>query len=118
MPKPAEPASSITLRTGCPTSEGTATFLPAFTITDPFTTGAGGGLAGIDDVDASASGGFGVIVSANAVVESTGRGAGPVVAAVIWVGAASFAIGAACTGLCCGARNGSSAGRSLTSAKS
>src|SRR5271170_3597699 len=71
-PKPTAPACSITLRTGCPTSDGTATFLPAFTITEPLTMGAVGELTGIGGVGAGVSGGLGIIVSANTVVGEAG----------------------------------------------
>src|ERR1700741_3466071 len=101
-PRPAPPACSIAFRTVCPTNEGTATFYPAFTITDPLTTGAGGRLAGIGRVGSGASAGLGVIVSANTVVEEGGCDGDCPVLAPISTGAAIFATGAACSGFCCG----------------
>src|SRR5579883_478986 len=70
-PSPADPARSTASRTDCPTREGTATFFAAFTMTEPFTTGAGGAV-GIDGGDSASGAGFGAIVSAIATVDDTG----------------------------------------------
>jgi hypothetical protein len=62
-------AASTTSRTGCPTKDGTETFFPALTITEPCTGDGAGGIKGSVGAGGGVSTGFGVTVSANAAVE-------------------------------------------------